>query len=222
MPLTDYVMMPGQDYQDACDAIRAKIGGTALIKSGDMAGEIESISGGGASYFEFSPTGDYQGANPYDALMLILNAVKAVKGDVPFYAWTPPVRNYIFQGILYYPASITQQKNPDVGWYAAVQRAEQINNVGHVFYQTFAGFDPVETTASFNKFPTSGRNASIQQADVYRAVDLSDIMLMSVPANATNLATPEETRMFAAMRNQEDLSSEEALGIILGGDTNEA
>lgn len=47
MALTDYVIMPGQDYEDACDAIRAKTGKTDLIKSGEMATEIESISGGG-------------------------------------------------------------------------------------------------------------------------------------------------------------------------------
>ena len=47
MALTDYVIMPGQDYQDACDSIRAKTGKTDLIKSGEMATEIGSISGGG-------------------------------------------------------------------------------------------------------------------------------------------------------------------------------
>ena len=46
MALTDYVIMPGADYQAACDAIREKTGKTAAIKSGDLASEIGGISGG--------------------------------------------------------------------------------------------------------------------------------------------------------------------------------
>lgn len=44
MPLTDYVIMPGADYQAACDAVRAKTKKTDLIKSGDFANEINSIA----------------------------------------------------------------------------------------------------------------------------------------------------------------------------------
>ena len=47
MSLTDMVIMPGADYQDACDAIREKTGGTEGIKSGQMGGLIRGISGGG-------------------------------------------------------------------------------------------------------------------------------------------------------------------------------
>ena len=43
MALTDYVIMPGTDYQAICDAIRAKTGKTDVIKSGDAATEIEAI-----------------------------------------------------------------------------------------------------------------------------------------------------------------------------------
>lgn len=46
MPLTNYVLMPGADYQAACDAIRAKTGKSELIKSGELATEIEAITGG--------------------------------------------------------------------------------------------------------------------------------------------------------------------------------
>lgn len=45
--MTDYVIMPKADYQGACDAIRAKTGKTDLIKSGDMATEIEEMQTGG-------------------------------------------------------------------------------------------------------------------------------------------------------------------------------
>lgn len=45
--ITDIVMMPGKDYQAICDAVRAKTGGTELLKSGDIPAQIEGISGGG-------------------------------------------------------------------------------------------------------------------------------------------------------------------------------
>ena len=45
MALTEQVIMPGADYEDACDAIREKTGGTDLIKSGEMGGLIRGIEG---------------------------------------------------------------------------------------------------------------------------------------------------------------------------------
>ena len=42
--MTEYVIMPKADYQNACNSIRAKTGKTALIKSGDMASEIDGIA----------------------------------------------------------------------------------------------------------------------------------------------------------------------------------
>lgn len=45
--MSDYAYMPFSDYEDACDAIRSKTGKTDLIKSGDMASEIDSIQTGG-------------------------------------------------------------------------------------------------------------------------------------------------------------------------------
>ena len=44
MALTDYVIMPSADYQAACNKLREKTGKTDLIKSGDMAKEIEEMS----------------------------------------------------------------------------------------------------------------------------------------------------------------------------------
>lgn len=44
MPLTDYVIMPGADYQAACDKLREKSGKTDPIRSGDLASEIEAVS----------------------------------------------------------------------------------------------------------------------------------------------------------------------------------
>ena len=48
MSLTNYVLMPGADYQAACDAIRAKTGKSEPIKSGELASEISGITGGGS------------------------------------------------------------------------------------------------------------------------------------------------------------------------------
>lgn len=57
MALTDYVIMPGADYQAACDKIREKTGKTDLIKSGDLAAAIGSIQSGGGSMFASSAVG---------------------------------------------------------------------------------------------------------------------------------------------------------------------
>lgn len=47
--LTDYVIMPSADYQATCDAIREKTGKTDILKSGDLASEISSITGGSSA-----------------------------------------------------------------------------------------------------------------------------------------------------------------------------
>ena len=60
--MSEYAYMPMSDYEDACDAIRAKTGESGLIKSGDMADAIESISGGGDSQItkdEWTLTSDW-------------------------------------------------------------------------------------------------------------------------------------------------------------------
>ena len=59
MALTDYVIMPSEDYQSACDAVRAKTGKSDLIKSGDIASEISSIQGEFPTVFTASATKIY-------------------------------------------------------------------------------------------------------------------------------------------------------------------
>lgn len=62
MSLTDMVVMPGADYKAICDAIRAMTGGTALIKSGDIAAAIKGITGDdgafGAHMYSFGAISD--------------------------------------------------------------------------------------------------------------------------------------------------------------------
>lgn len=43
MALTEYVIMPGEDYQAVCDAVRAKTGKTEALKSGDLSAEVAQI-----------------------------------------------------------------------------------------------------------------------------------------------------------------------------------
>lgn len=43
MDLTEYVILPGADYKEACDAVREKTGKTAGMKSGELAQEIRGI-----------------------------------------------------------------------------------------------------------------------------------------------------------------------------------
>lgn len=42
--MADYIMMPKDDYKNACDAIRSRTGSSDLIVSGDMANEILIVS----------------------------------------------------------------------------------------------------------------------------------------------------------------------------------
>lgn len=59
MALTDYIIMPGADYQAACDKIREKSGKTDLIKSSDLASEIEAIAGSAGSGSVTKPYVEY-------------------------------------------------------------------------------------------------------------------------------------------------------------------
>ena len=45
MSLTDYVIMPGSDYQEICDTVRSKNGKTGVYKSGELKAAIEGITG---------------------------------------------------------------------------------------------------------------------------------------------------------------------------------
>lgn len=46
MSLTDYVIMPGADYQAICNAVRSKNGETGVYKSGELATAIEAVTSG--------------------------------------------------------------------------------------------------------------------------------------------------------------------------------
>lgn len=58
MSLTDMVIMPGGDYQAACDAIREKTGGTEPIKSGNMAAQIRGIVGQDTTMEDYLVSGE--------------------------------------------------------------------------------------------------------------------------------------------------------------------
>lgn len=45
--MANKAIMPFEDYQAACDAVREQTGTSDLIKSGDMASMIRSIEGNG-------------------------------------------------------------------------------------------------------------------------------------------------------------------------------
>lgn len=84
MALTDYVIMPGTDYQAICDAIRAKTGKTDVIKSGDAATEIESINVGGdfsdenLKYFTYQIDGE---ANTITLFTILYDVIYANTGS---------------------------------------------------------------------------------------------------------------------------------------------
>lgn len=55
MALTDEVLMPGADYQAICNAVRVLTGGTAALKSGDIAPALAGVSGGGLLHGTVTP-----------------------------------------------------------------------------------------------------------------------------------------------------------------------
>ena len=70
MSLTDMVIMPGADYQAACDAIREKTEGVGYIRSGDMAELIRSIETGNGDVQYFTlPKGRMRGDVNGDGLI---------------------------------------------------------------------------------------------------------------------------------------------------------
>ena len=82
MSLTDTVIMPGSHYQAICDAVRAKTGDTAVLKSGELAAAIAGIAGGGNSGLsydmgEFVLDADISSNNAY------IPAIPHNLGEVP-------------------------------------------------------------------------------------------------------------------------------------------
>lgn len=161
------------------NAINAKTGHTAPMTPVEMVLEIQSIQPGGSGVtpFTLSIASSYTGQDPSAAFMLIVNAVIAAIGDKPFFAWlTSGNHTYEISYLYYIPASITQQKDSDCGWYGVINRAELPNSAEHYFNTPLAGFDPVNTTASVRKMATSGRNVSVQTTDVFTIIELSSVI----------------------------------------------
>ena len=175
--MADY-LIHDSTLEDIADAIRSKTGGSSLIAPEDMPTEIASISGGGGYVpFTLSVASNYEGQSPYDAFMLLVNAVVATIGDKPFFAWlTTGSHAYEISYAYYIPQSITQQKDSGCGWYGNINRAENPNSAGHYFTSLFGGFDPINTTASIIKMQTSGRSVRIYTTDVYTVIDLSGVI----------------------------------------------
>ena len=68
--MSNYAVMPLTDYQNICDSVRAKTGGTEVLTSGDLPSAIEGIETGAAgipfdsvSSFTYYPAGQYPDGN---------------------------------------------------------------------------------------------------------------------------------------------------------------
>lgn len=59
--MTDQVLMPGADYQAICNAVRALTGGTAALKSGDIAGALQGVTPAKPVYTKAINFYDYDG-----------------------------------------------------------------------------------------------------------------------------------------------------------------
>ena len=151
----------------------------ALMMRRAMMGQAQKE---GSEVFTIQPARDVTVQSPYLALQSILDSVKAVKGDIPFYAWSAGYRGYKPMGVYYIPARYCNAVTAGVGWYGYIQRPEQ-NNASHMFAMMFGGFDP-EAGGPYNKMPTSGRSISLRTTDIYKCVDLSELF--------SDMATLEE------------------------------
>ena len=78
MALTDLVILPGADYQGACDALRSKTGTTAPIRSGELKTLIEGI--GGTALPELENPGD--GSKLLAGYQLIGQDGSVVNGEI--------------------------------------------------------------------------------------------------------------------------------------------
>lgn len=136
----------------------------------------------GSEVFTIQPARDVTVQNPYLALQSILDSVKAVKGDIPFYAWSTGYRGYKPVGVYYIPARYCNAVTAGVGWYGYIQRPEQ-NNAQNMFATMFGGFDP-EAGGPYSKMPTFNRSISLRTTDVYKCIDLSELF--------SDMATLEE------------------------------
>ena len=123
--------------------------------------------------FIVQPVRDVTVQSPYDAMQSILDAVKAVKGDIPFYAWSAGYRGYKPMGIYYIPARYCNAVTAGTGWYGYIQRPEG-NNAQHVFATMFGGFDPY-AGGPYTKIPINGRSISLRTTDVFKCVDLTEL-----------------------------------------------
>ena len=91
--MSEYAYMPFSDYEDACDAIRAKTGESGLIKSGDMANAIAAIPSGGGDFpwdwLEVA-TGSFTIVSSVSTDLTILHGL----GVIPFMVIVMPKENF--------------------------------------------------------------------------------------------------------------------------------
>ncbi|MCH5298004.1 MAG: hypothetical protein J1E85_10105 [Ruminococcus sp.] len=66
--MSEYVVMPKNDYASICNATRAKTGGTELLKSGEIASEIEKIETGKKVYVAPKSGILYEANTKYDTV----------------------------------------------------------------------------------------------------------------------------------------------------------
>lgn len=90
-PLTDEVLMPGADYQAICNAVRALTGGTAALKSGDIAPALAGVKPVKTLSGTWIPAEDtevldivFEGGAKCITLMAQINSLE----DVPAKTWT--------------------------------------------------------------------------------------------------------------------------------------
>lgn len=170
MALTDYVIMPGEDYKGICDTVRSKLNTTNLYTSKTLIDAIKSIEGGETVIFTPAPRKDINFLD-YDGECLFSYTLEEITSltELP----TPSLirdKNLIFSGWNWTLADIQAYGHPlDIGaiyepeatlLYISIPKAGRLT-VPIMFSQTASGDttidwgDGTETTTSGTSVSTS-------------------------------------------------------------------
>lgn len=120
MALTEMVIMPGEDYQAICDSVRAKTGGTELLKSGDISPAIDGIEkGGGLTSKEGTLTIDETCSSfTVDTGLATVDFIHVIAGTYPktnnTFEW---IYGSASQRITYYSGGITYDSGDAASYY---------------------------------------------------------------------------------------------------------
>jgi len=186
MALTDLVILPGADYQGACDALRSKTGGTAPIRSGELKALIEGI--GGTELPELENPGD--GSKLLSGYQLIGQDGGVVDGEIVSRTAsdltasgatvTVPAGHYAAQATK--SVTTATQATPSITVSASgLITAKATQSAGYVSYGTKQATKQLTTQAGSTVTPTAAEQ-TVVEAGTYVT---GDIKVAAVESGST-------------------------------------